>query len=187
MRSCRATRAGLAGGIILGAAGFGNAIGPLIGGGLTDSIGWRWIFFLNLPIAVFAMLITFHVVGNDQPDRAGQQIDYAGIAALSVGVLSLLLALDEGTDLRLDQPANPRPLRARRRWRWSSSRSSNGAPVATALVPARRARQPPVRRRLPRDAADLGDLLLGPSLSCRSSWRSSSASRRSAPAPACCR
>ncbi|HEX5077730.1 MAG TPA: MFS transporter, partial [Geminicoccaceae bacterium] len=88
-----APRAGLAGGIILGAAGFGNAVGPLIGGVLTDTIGWRWIFFLNLPIAAFAMLVTFRVVGKDQPDQADQKIDYAGIAALSVGILSLLLAL----------------------------------------------------------------------------------------------
>jgi EmrB/QacA subfamily drug resistance transporter len=93
-----AERAGLAGGIILGAAGFGNAVGPLLGGALTDTIGWRWIFFLNLPIAAFAMLVTFRVVGRDQPDRAGQKIDYGGIAALSVGILSLLLALDEGSD-----------------------------------------------------------------------------------------
>jgi EmrB/QacA subfamily drug resistance transporter len=91
-------RAGLAGGVILGAAGFGNAIGPLIGGGLTDSIGWRWIFFLNLPVAAFAMLVTFRVVARDTPDRTGQKIDYPGIAALSVGILSLLLALDEGSD-----------------------------------------------------------------------------------------
>ena len=91
-------RAGLAGGIILGAAGFGNAIGPLIGGALTDSIGWRWIFFLNLPVAAFAMLVTFRVVGKDTPDRTGQTIDYPGIAALSIGILSLLLALDEGSD-----------------------------------------------------------------------------------------
>lgn len=91
-------RAGLAGGIILGAAGFGNAVGPLIGGGLTDSVGWRWIFFLNLPVAAFAMLVTFRVVGRDTPDRAGQKIDYPGIAALSLGILALLLALDEGSD-----------------------------------------------------------------------------------------
>jgi MFS family permease len=37
-------KAGLAGGLILGAAGFGNAVGPLIGGALTDSLGWEWIF-----------------------------------------------------------------------------------------------------------------------------------------------
>ncbi len=45
------SKAGLAGGLILGAAGFGNAIGPLLGGVLTDALSWRWIFFLNLPIA----------------------------------------------------------------------------------------------------------------------------------------
>lgn len=93
-----APRAGLAGGVILGAAGFGNAVGPLLGGVLTDTIGWRWIFFLNLPIAAFAMLVTFRVVGKDQPDQVNQKIDYGGIAALSVGILSLLLALDEGSD-----------------------------------------------------------------------------------------
>ena len=48
-------KAGLAGGIILGAAGLGNAIGPLIGGVLTDALSWRWIFFLNVPIAIFAV------------------------------------------------------------------------------------------------------------------------------------
>jgi len=93
-----APRAGLAGGIILGAAGFGNAVGPLLGGVLTDTVGWRWIFFLNLPIAAFAMLVTFRVVGRDQPDTSNHRIDYGGIVALSVGVLSLLLALDEGSD-----------------------------------------------------------------------------------------
>jgi EmrB/QacA subfamily drug resistance transporter len=97
-------RAGLAGGVILGAAGFGNAIGPLIGGGLTDTAGWRWIFFLNLPIAAIAMLVTFKVVGKDQPDSAGQRIDYPGIAALSIGILSILLALDEGADLGWTAP-----------------------------------------------------------------------------------
>jgi EmrB/QacA subfamily drug resistance transporter len=89
-------RAGLAGGIILGAAGFGNAVGPLLGGALTDSIGWRWIFFLNLPVAAAAMLITFRVVGRDAPSGERQRIDYPGIAALSVGILALLVALDEG-------------------------------------------------------------------------------------------
>src|SRR3954469_1475025 len=48
---------GLAGGLILGAAGFGNAVGPLIGGALTDTLGWRSIFFLHLPIAAFARAV----------------------------------------------------------------------------------------------------------------------------------
>jgi len=89
---------GLAGGLILGAAGFGNAVGPLIGGALTDSIGWRWIFFLNLPIAIFAILVTWRVVGDDAPTAVDRRLDVPGVAALSVGLLALLLALDLGTD-----------------------------------------------------------------------------------------
>jgi len=95
---------GLAGGLILGAAGFGNAVGPLIGGVLTDTIGWRWIFFLNLPIAAFAILVTWRVVGDDPPATTDRRIDGLGVATLTVGLLSLLLALDEGTDVGWTHP-----------------------------------------------------------------------------------
>ncbi|MFO0991312.1 MAG: DHA2 family efflux MFS transporter permease subunit [Hyphomicrobiales bacterium] len=90
------SRAGLAGGLILGAAGLGNAVGPLLGGTLTDALSWRWIFFLNLPIAGFAVLVTLRVVAKDGPNSANHRIDYAGVTALSVGLFALLLALDEG-------------------------------------------------------------------------------------------
>jgi EmrB/QacA subfamily drug resistance transporter len=91
-------KAGLAGGIILGAAGLGNAIGPLIGGVLTDALSWRWIFFLNVPISVFAVLVTYFLVRVKEPQAEDQRIDYAGIAALSVGLVSLLIALDQVAD-----------------------------------------------------------------------------------------
>src|ERR1044072_8159155 len=60
--------AGAAGGIVLGAAGFGNAVGPLIGGVLTDALSWRWIFFLNVPISAFAVLVTYYLVRVEEPD-----------------------------------------------------------------------------------------------------------------------
>jgi EmrB/QacA subfamily drug resistance transporter len=91
-------RAGLAGGLILGAAGFGNAVGPLLGGVLTDAVSWRWIFYLNLPIAAFAMLVTWRVVEDDVPTVPDRWIDYGGIATLSIGLFALLLALDQGSD-----------------------------------------------------------------------------------------
>jgi EmrB/QacA subfamily drug resistance transporter len=91
-------KAGLAGGIIMGSAGFGNAVGPLIGGALTDSVGWRWIFFLNLPIAIFGILVTWWVIATDKATGGDRKMDYGGIAALSAGLLALLLALDQGTD-----------------------------------------------------------------------------------------
>ncbi len=94
-----AAKAGLAGGIILGAAGFGNAVGPLLGGVLTDWLSWRWIFFLNLPITAFAMFITWRIVPADEGICTDHRIDYGGIITLSLGLVALLLALDEGTSL----------------------------------------------------------------------------------------
>ncbi len=91
-------KAGLAGGIIIGAAGLGNALGPLIGGVLTDLLSWRWIFFLNVPISVLAVLITYSLVRVEEPDVGRQRIDYPGIAALSIGLVSLLVALDQVDD-----------------------------------------------------------------------------------------
>jgi EmrB/QacA subfamily drug resistance transporter len=91
-------KAGLAGGIIIGAAGLGNAIGPLIGGVLTDALSWRWIFFLNVPISVFAILVTYFLVSVEEPEATERKIDYGGITALSVGLVSLLVALDQVDD-----------------------------------------------------------------------------------------
>jgi EmrB/QacA subfamily drug resistance transporter len=97
-------KAGLAGGIIIGAAGLGNAVGPLIGGVLTDALSWRWIFFLNVPISIFAVLVTYRLVKVAEPDEGRQQIDYPGIAAISVGLVSLLVALDQIDDWGFGDP-----------------------------------------------------------------------------------
>jgi EmrB/QacA subfamily drug resistance transporter len=92
-------RAALAGALVLGSAGFGNAVGPLLGGGLTDALSWRWIFFLNLPIAAIAVLVVWRVVPRIAVDAKDQRIDYAGVLTLSIGLLALLMALDLGVDL----------------------------------------------------------------------------------------
>jgi MFS family permease len=97
-------KAGLAGGLILGAAGFGNAVGPLLGGALTDALSWRWIFFLNLPIAAFAVFVTWRVVPAEKLDRTDRRIDYGGVVALSIGLFALLLSLDLGVDLGSTNP-----------------------------------------------------------------------------------
>lgn len=91
-------KAGLAGGIIIGAAGLGNAIGPLLGGVLTQELSWRWIFFLNVPIAVFAVAVTYWLVHVKEPEGGDRRIDYAGISTLSIGLVSLLIGLDQVAD-----------------------------------------------------------------------------------------
>ena len=90
--------------MILGAAGFGNAVGPLLGGVLTDLLSWRWIFFLNLPITAFACFITYRQIHQPRPDVEDRRIDYRGIITLTVGLVALLLAFDEVTDLGWGDP-----------------------------------------------------------------------------------
>jgi len=92
------SKAGLAGGLILGAAGLGNAMGPLLGGVLTDELSWRWIFFLNVPIAAFAVLVTWLKVHQPRPAVEDERIDYPGIATLSTALLLVLLAFDQAAD-----------------------------------------------------------------------------------------
>jgi EmrB/QacA subfamily drug resistance transporter len=91
-------KAGLAGGIIMGAAGLGNAIGPLIGGVLTDLASWRWIFFVNVPASAFAVAVVWFGVHIEEPGDADHRLDYPGIAAISLGLVALLVALDQVDD-----------------------------------------------------------------------------------------
>jgi EmrB/QacA subfamily drug resistance transporter len=91
-------RAGLAGGFILGAAGIGNAAGPLIGGALTDLLSWRWIFFLNVPVSAFAIFVTLREIKADHPQVEDTRMDYGGILSVSVGLVALLLAFDQVID-----------------------------------------------------------------------------------------
>jgi len=97
-------KAGLAGGLIIGAAGLGNAAGPLIGGLFTDLLTWRWIFFLNVPIAAFAVAVVWSSVHLEEPKAADHEIDYPGIAAISIGLVSLLVALDQVDDWGWSDP-----------------------------------------------------------------------------------
>jgi EmrB/QacA subfamily drug resistance transporter len=91
-------KAGIAGGLILGAAGFGNAAGPLLGGALTDALSWRWILFVNLPIAIAACVVTLRFVAESRGDDEERVIDYAGIATVSTGLIAFLIGLDQVTD-----------------------------------------------------------------------------------------
>jgi DHA2 family multidrug resistance protein len=76
-------------------------IGPWLGGWITDSYSWRWIFYINVPVGIISLLLTSLLI-SDPPymNRAslkrGFRIDYIGIGLLSLGLGSMQIILDKG-------------------------------------------------------------------------------------------
>jgi EmrB/QacA subfamily drug resistance transporter len=87
----RGTAFGIYGAVLGGAV----AVGPLIGGAITSGIGWRWIFFVNLPIGVIAILITMAKVQGSKEEHR-RRIDWIGFVSFSVSLFLLVLALVRG-------------------------------------------------------------------------------------------
>lgn len=83
---------GIAYGIWGGVSGAAAAVGPVLGGVLTDALSWRWIFLVNLPISVAALVLTLTVLRADGPARRGR-FDLAGLLTFTVAATALTLAL----------------------------------------------------------------------------------------------
>ena len=78
---------------------FGPIIGPALGGWITDNMNWRWIFYINLPIGIVAVIMaTFFIFDPPYLQRRvkGMAIDYWGLSLLVVGLGALQVVLDKG-------------------------------------------------------------------------------------------
>jgi EmrB/QacA subfamily drug resistance transporter len=79
-----------------GVSALALAVGPVLGGFLTEHVSWRAIFYINIPVAIGAVLATLFAVRESRDTSVGREVDYAGVAILTAGLTALILALVEG-------------------------------------------------------------------------------------------
>jgi EmrB/QacA subfamily drug resistance transporter len=127
-------RRGMIVGIYGGLAGLAVAMGPIVGGALTQSIDWHWIFWINVPIGVLAVLLGLRLLPESY--GAPERLDLVGVGLVSGGVTALVWALSRATQVG-----------------WSSAEVVGTLAAGTALLVAfamweRSAREPLVPLRL---------------------------------------
>ena len=127
--------------------------GPLLGGVITDTLGWRWNFFVGLPIAIVALVLLQRTLHLPQAPKTKVTIDYLGIVLISAGVSLLLLWVTlRRQGLRVDLRAEPP--HGRRRRPAAPDRRDRRAPREGARHPARPVQEPHVHAL--GDRVDLG-------------------------------
>jgi DHA2 family multidrug resistance protein len=76
------------------------AIGPTLGGWITDNFNWRWIFFINIPVGIISLILTNMLISDPpymkQQKRTGFRIDYIGLGLLALGLGAMQVVLDKG-------------------------------------------------------------------------------------------
>jgi EmrB/QacA subfamily drug resistance transporter len=91
-----ANERGWALGVWAGVTATALGIGPLLGALVTDSLGWEWIFLLNVPLGVGAWLVARALLTESRAEHPAKHIDVPGVASSGLALTALLLALTEG-------------------------------------------------------------------------------------------
>jgi EmrB/QacA subfamily drug resistance transporter len=83
-------------GFMSGVFGLSSIIGPTLGGYLTDSLSWHWVFFVNIPLGILIIILFVLFFPNFRPDKLKHNIDYPGVVLLIMTIVPLMLALSWG-------------------------------------------------------------------------------------------
>jgi EmrB/QacA subfamily drug resistance transporter len=131
-----------------GVSALALAIGPVLGGFLTESVTWRAIFYINIPVAIGAVAATLFAVRESRDTSVGREVDYPGVAVITVGLTALVLALVEGNS-----------------WGWGSTEIIGLLALALVALPAfvfveRRVKAPMVQFDLLSDRNFLGAVVV---------------------------
>lgn len=80
------------------------ALGPVLGGWLVDHVSWRWVFYINVPLAVLVLAILFLRVPESRHEGEAQGLDWAGAFTIVIAFGGIVFALIESANLGLSHP-----------------------------------------------------------------------------------
>jgi EmrB/QacA subfamily drug resistance transporter len=95
--SFRPEKRGMIVGVYGGLAGLAVALGPVLGGVVTEGIDWHWVFWLNVPIGVLAALLSLRLLPESH--GASERLDLIGVGLITAGVVALVWALTRANDV----------------------------------------------------------------------------------------
>src|SRR5919201_1013471 len=91
-------------GIFAGIFGIASVVGPVIGGYLTDNLSWRWVFYVNVPVGIAAIVAVFLTLPSVRHAASWRDIDFAGAFTLAATLVPLLIALSITRDHEFTSP-----------------------------------------------------------------------------------
>jgi len=83
-------------GYMSGVFGLSSIIGPTLGGFITDTFSWNWVFFINVPLGIAVIILFIIFFPNIKPDTLKHRVDYPGLSSLILAVVPAMLALSWG-------------------------------------------------------------------------------------------
>ncbi len=83
----------------------GLTVGPSLGGWLTEQFSWRAVFYINVPVGLLALFLSWRFIPRDVPAERAEKFDRAGAAAFMAGLVALLLGLNQGASWGWTSPA----------------------------------------------------------------------------------
>jgi EmrB/QacA subfamily drug resistance transporter len=96
----RARMQGIFGGIF----GIASVVGPTLGGYLTDNVGWRWVFYVNVPVGVLAVLVVLFTLPRTTHESSWRDIDFRGAIMLAVAIVPMLIGFSITQDHDIFSP-----------------------------------------------------------------------------------